>query len=42
LRTVLFDVGEKVYAVAALRSSSAKDAADLEVVQMAFLEAMKW
>ncbi len=42
LRTVLYDVGGKVYAVAALRGGNAKDAAELGAVQMAFVEGLKW
>lgn len=42
LRTVLYDVGGKVYAVAALRTGAAKNLSDLGDVQMSFLEGLKW
>lgn len=42
LRTVLYDVGGKVYAVAALRTGGAKDASDVAAVQMSFLEGLRW
>lgn len=42
LRTILLDVGEKVYAVAALRGSGVKDGTDVEAVQMSFVEGLKW
>ncbi len=42
LRTVLYDVGGKVYAVAALRTGGAKDASELMDVQMSFLEGLRW
>lgn len=42
LKTILLDLGDKVYAVAALRASGAKDASELGAVQMAFVEGLKW
>jgi len=42
LRTILLDAGEKVYAVVALRGTGAKDGAELEAVQLAFVGGLKW
>jgi hypothetical protein len=42
LRTVLLDIGDKVYAVATLRTSGLKDGGEIAAVQMAFLEGLKW
>jgi hypothetical protein len=42
LRTILLDSGEKVYAVAALRTSAVKDGSEVAAVQMSFVEGLRW
>ncbi len=42
LRTILFDAGEKFYAVAALRASGMSKGADVADVQMEFVEGLRW
>jgi hypothetical protein len=42
LRTILLDSGQKIYAVAALRTAGAKDEAELRAVQMEFVEGLRW
>jgi len=42
LRTILLDADGRVYAVAALRTSGKSDEADVEGVQMSFVEGLRW
>jgi hypothetical protein len=42
LRTILLDVGDKVYAVTALRTGGLKDEGEVPAVQMEFLEGLRW
>lgn len=42
LRTILLDAGGRVYAVAALRTGGKSDEAEVEGVQMIFVEALRW
>jgi hypothetical protein len=42
LHTVLIDVGEKIYAVAALKTSGLKDASDVNAIQMEFVDQLRW
>jgi hypothetical protein len=42
MRVVLLDAGEKIYAVAALRTGGKNDASSLAAIQMQFLEELRW
>jgi len=42
LRTIILDAGEKVYAVAALRTGGMNGEAEVAAVQMEFVEGLRW